>query len=42
MPGFGVARWRDGLCLSFTAYVHKEDALRELGIAEDELVAIAP
>jgi SnoaL-like domain len=42
MPGFGVARWRDGLCVSHKGYPRKEDALAELGVSEDALQPIAP
>lgn len=37
MEAIGVARWRDGRCLSHKGYMHKEDALRDLGISEDDL-----
>lgn len=40
MPAFGVARWRDGLCVSHRAYPHKEDALSEVGVSEDALERI--
>jgi ketosteroid isomerase-like protein len=42
MPGAVIARWRDGLIVSFTGYVRREDALRDLGVTEDELEPIAP
>lgn len=42
MPACGLAEWRDGLCVSHKAYVHREDALRELGVSEDALEPIAP
>jgi SnoaL-like protein len=42
MPAFGVATWRDGLCVSHKAYPDKEDALRNLGVSEDALEPIAP
>ena len=34
MPAFGVATWRDGLCISHKAYPNKQDALRDLGVSE--------
>ena len=37
-----VMRWRDGRIVYFKAYVHREDAFRELGVAEDELEPIDP
>jgi ketosteroid isomerase-like protein len=37
-----VVRWRDGLSVYFKAYVRREDALRELGVSQDELEPIAP
>jgi ketosteroid isomerase-like protein len=37
-----VARWRDGRCVYFKGYAHREDALRELGVSEDELDPIEP
>jgi ketosteroid isomerase-like protein len=42
MPSAVVARWRDGLIVYFKAYAHREDALRDLGVTEDELERIAP
>jgi hypothetical protein len=42
MPIAGVARWRDDLLVYTKAYVHREDALRDLGVSEDELEPIAP
>jgi len=42
MQAAQVARWRDGLCVYFKAYVHREDALRDLGVSEDALEPIAP
>jgi ketosteroid isomerase-like protein len=42
MPATGVARWRDGLCVFHKAYVHKRDALRDLGVSEEALKPIAP
>lgn len=37
-----VAKWRAGLCVHARAYVHREDALRDLGISETALEPIAP
>src|SRR5688572_7850651 len=37
-----VARWRDGLIVHFHVYAHREDALADLGVSEDELEPIAP
>jgi ketosteroid isomerase-like protein len=42
MPGAQVCRWRDGLGVYAKQYAHREDALRELGVSEDELEPIAP
>ena len=42
MPATGVATWRDGLCVSHKAYVHREDALGDLGVSEAGLEPIAP
>ena len=42
MPLAAVARWRDGLCVYWKAYFHREDALRDLGVPEDALEPIAP
>jgi ketosteroid isomerase-like protein len=36
-----VARWRDGRCVYWKAYVDRGEALRELGVSEDELKAVA-
>jgi ketosteroid isomerase-like protein len=41
MPATGVARWRDGLCISHKA-CDREEALRDLGVSEDALEPIAP
>ena len=41
MPGAQVCRWREGLMVYGKAYVHREEALGELGISEDELESIA-
>jgi hypothetical protein len=42
MPAAIVVRWRDGLCVRFKGYTHREDALRDLGVSEDALEPIAP
>ena len=42
MPIVQLVRWRDGLCVYFKAYADRKDALRDLGVAEDELEPIAP
>jgi hypothetical protein len=42
MPGAQVCRWRDGLLVYAKLYVHREDALKDLGISEDALKPIAP
>jgi ketosteroid isomerase-like protein len=42
MPGAQVCRWRDGLLVYAKLYVHREDALKDLGIPEDALEPIAP
>ena len=42
IPAAQVLRWRDGLCVHFKAYAHREDALKDLGVSENALVPIAP
>ena len=42
MPRAQVFRWRDGLCIYVRVYAHREDALKDLGVSEDELEPIAP
>jgi ketosteroid isomerase-like protein len=42
MPVAVVARWRDGLCVYSRGYSNKGEALRDLGVAEDELEPVAP
>ena len=42
MEAFGVATWRNNVCVSFKAYPRKEDALSDVGVSEDELEPIAP
>jgi hypothetical protein len=38
----GVQRWRDGLTVYIKGYTDRDDALRDLGVSEDELEPIAP
>jgi len=42
MPLAQVVRWRDGLVIYFKVYPDREDALRDLGVSEDELEPIDP
>ncbi len=42
MPIAIVARWRDGLMVYFKGYLHREDALSDLGVSEDKLERIEP
>jgi hypothetical protein len=42
MPFAQVVRWCDGLCVYFKGYADREDALRDLGLSEDELEPIDP
>ena len=42
IPAAQVLRWRNGLCVHFKAYAHREDALKDLGVSEDALEPIAP
>ena len=42
LPSANLMRWRDGRCVYGTMYSNREDALRDLGISEDELEPIAP
>jgi ketosteroid isomerase-like protein len=42
LPIAVVSRLRDGLFVYYRAYVHREDALRDLGVTEDALEPIAP
>jgi hypothetical protein len=42
MPYAQVVQWHDGLMVHFKAYAHREDALGDLGVSEDELEPIAP
>jgi hypothetical protein len=34
--------WQNGLIVYFNGYADREDALRDLGIADDDLEPIAP
>jgi ketosteroid isomerase-like protein len=40
MPNAQVARVRDGLIVYMKVYIHREDALRDLGVTEDTLEPI--
>jgi ketosteroid isomerase-like protein len=42
LPIAQVSHWRDGLMIFFKGYPRREDALRALGVSEDELEPIAP
>ena len=42
MAGAQVTRWRDGLMVYAKGYAHRADALRDLGVSEDELTPIDP
>jgi ketosteroid isomerase-like protein len=42
MPNAAVVTWREGLVVYFRAYTSREDALRDLGVSEDELEPIEP
>lgn len=42
LPIASISRSRDGLLVYFRSYIHREDALQDLGVSEDELVAISP
>jgi ketosteroid isomerase-like protein len=42
MPNAQVARLRDGSIVYLKVYMHREDALRDLGVSEDALEPIAP
>ena len=42
MPAAGVSRWRDGFMTYVKVYLDRADALRDLGVAEDELEPIKP
>ena len=42
MPVTQVVRWRDGLCIYFKSYADRDDALRDMGVSEEELEPIDP
>jgi ketosteroid isomerase-like protein len=42
LPIAALARWRDGLALTWVTYDNREDALRDIGASEDSLEPIAP
>jgi ketosteroid isomerase-like protein len=42
MPATPLVRWRDGLMTYVKVYLDRADALRDLGVSEDELEPIAP
>jgi ketosteroid isomerase-like protein len=42
VSGAQVCRWRDGLGVYAKQYAHREDALADLGVAEDALTPVAP
>jgi ketosteroid isomerase-like protein len=42
LPVAAVTRSDDGLLTYYRAYIHREDALRDLGVSEDELEPILP
>src|ERR1700730_14951247 len=42
MPAAFAYRWRDGLIVYLKSYADREDALRDLGVSEDELEPIEP
>jgi ketosteroid isomerase-like protein len=42
MPLAVVSRWREGRIVYLRAYAHREDALSDVGVAEDALEPIAP
>ena len=42
MPIAQEVRWRGGLCVYFKSYADRQDALRDLGLSEDELEPIDP
>jgi hypothetical protein len=42
MPIATVFRWRDGLIICFKGYANRADALRDLGVSEDDLEPIEP
>jgi hypothetical protein len=42
MPYAHVVRWRNDLAVYATSYIRREDALRALGVTQDELEPLAP
>lgn len=42
MPVALVVRWHNGLILHAKAYAHREDALGDIGVSEDQLQPITP
>ena len=42
MSPAAVSRWREGLMVYTKVYTHREDALRDLGVSENELEPISP
>jgi hypothetical protein len=42
MPGAQVCSWREDLMVYGKAYIHREDALTDLGVSEDALEPIVP
>jgi hypothetical protein len=42
MPLTQVGSWSDGLCVYLKSYPDRVDALRDLGVSEDELELISP
>jgi hypothetical protein len=41
MPCAHVARWREGLCHYLKVYMHREDALEDMGVTEETLKPLA-
>ena len=41
-PATSVAQWRDGVLTHSTVYLDRAQALRDVGVTEDELELIAP
>ena len=42
LPGAQVFRWREDLIVYAKGYARREEALRDLGVSEDELEPIEP
>jgi ketosteroid isomerase-like protein len=42
LPIAALARWRDGVAVTWVTYDNREDALGDLGVSEDSLEPIAP